>query len=195
MGGANAAPAPGLPASSCPAYGHMIFTVPIDDGSPSGFVTADLMTTTGYNTENVWVELGQSVTTSGVTVAATGDTRVQLGNRLNVGLDRNNGRLLFGVSGVYQITFSVSIKREEGATGTREIIVGVGLNGSPPERFVQAATSQQSTRWIAMSSTLMTNLSVGDELSLWVNQINDGGGAGVDEMEISTIDLVAVRLT
>lgn len=194
MGGANAAPAPGLPASSCPAYGHLCFVVPISDDTPSGFVTADLMTTTGYTTENVWVELGQNATTSGILVEATGASRVQLGSQLNVKLDRNNGRMEFLVAGTYQVVFSVTVKRIEGASGQREMIGGAGINGSPPVMFIQAATTQQGTRWVTITSPFIFTAQVGDTVSVWLNQINDDGGSGADDMEVAAINLTAVRL-
>jgi len=129
-----------------------------------------------------------------VLVQATGGTRFMLGLVNNMKLDMATGRILTEVDGVYHVTLSVSVKREEDATGQREVITGLGVNGEAPTLFTQPASTQQGNRWVDISSTTLIRLKASETLSLWLTQINDGGGTGADEMEISNVHMVVNRI-
>lgn len=194
MGNVNN-PGPPLPLNqSCPAFAHLCFSVPISDDTPSGFETADLLKTTGITTENTWIELGQNVTTSGVLVQATGATKFMLGAGLNAKLDSSKGRVSFGVGGSFLMTMSMSAKRVEGSSGAREFIIGLGRNGNPPTALIQPATTQANTRWISISTTAIISLQADETISVWANQVDDGGGSAACDMEFCTVHLTAVRI-
>lgn len=154
----------------------------------NGFDSNLSLVSSGYTTEGVLIELGENVTTAGVTVSASSVSTVydvKIGN-LNT-FDRNTGRLSLPV-GIYDISASVVLNRISGS-GTRVFYLTFGINGVASTNNVCAASQIDGQDLCYIGCNGIIELLSPADFSLFIGQIHLAGTT-VQDMEIFSIKIV-----
>ncbi len=140
-----------------------------------------------YATENVWVEYRDSTLTPGSTlytlVLSTGD----------MALTASTGRLTVSTTAVYMANLAVSLRRDSGS-GLRLFNAALSVNGSASPDSIAAATETNPTDWVGLSGSCMISLTSGDTVSVFLNEVQEGSGTVVTDIEVAQVTFTLTRV-